>query len=222
MKFIFSKDPSLGITEQSGALISLLREGKRVLWLLAGGSNIPIAAEIIAKVRASVSSDTLSHLSLALTDERYGPVGHADSNWFQLQQTGYDLWGITTYPILRDLSLKETIDAYDRDAEKFLHSADVIVAQFGMGADGHIAGLLPRCSALQSSRLVDGYVGAPFTRISLTVPALHLVQIAYAFVFGESKKNALQNLHDKTLSLEEQPAQILKEIPEVYVYQDVM
>lgn len=222
MKCIFTKDPSLGITEQSNALVSLLSEGKHVLWLLAGGSNIPIAAEIVANVRASVSPDTLTHLSLALTDERYGPVGHADSNWFQLQQTSCDLWGITTYPILRDLSLRETIDAYNKDAEEFLHTADVIVAQFGMGADGHIAGLLPHCSALRSDRLVDGYVGTPFTRISLTLPALHTIHKAYAFIFGESKKNALQILHDRYVPLEEQPAQILKEIPEAYVYQDVI
>ena len=222
MKFIHSADPSHGISELSTRLVTLLKGHKKVLWLLAGGSNIPIAAEVMSQIRRKVSSDELSRLTLALTDERYGPVGHADSNWFQLTQTSVDLSGIKTYPILRDLPLAETIDAYGKDAEIFLNSADVIIAQFGMGADGHIAGLLPHCSALQSTHLVDGYVGQPFTRISLTIPVLRKINVAYAFIFGESKKVALQKLRDETLSLAEQPAQILREIPEVYVYEDVL
>ena len=35
-----------------------------------------------------------------LTDERYGPVGHPDSNWSQLLQKGFDLPQAKLVPVL--------------------------------------------------------------------------------------------------------------------------
>ena len=114
----------------------------------SGGSNIPIAADVMNAIRAGISPASLDNLTISLTDERYGPVGHPDSNWKQLQDIGMNLSGIKAHPILDGSSLPETVARFGIMIEKILKSTDVIVGQFGMGADGHIAGILPHSPAV--------------------------------------------------------------------------
>jgi len=52
-----------------------------VLWLVPGGSNIPIAVEAMDMIRKEMSGLSLKYLTITLSDERYGSVGHKDSNW---------------------------------------------------------------------------------------------------------------------------------------------
>jgi 6-phosphogluconolactonase/glucosamine-6-phosphate isomerase/deaminase len=157
-----------------------------------------------------------------LSDERYGQVGHSDSNWHQLIETGFDFSGIKSLSILHGESLEKTITDYAAAIEPVLKSAEYVISQFGLGEDGHIAGILPRSPATTASGLVTGYVAQPFTRVSVTFDVLRKVDAAYGFVFGPSKGKALHTLDDEILSVVEQPAQILREIPEVYIYQDVV
>jgi len=89
-----------------------LNAGKRVLWLVCGGSNIPVAVETMDAVRSRVGKEELSRLTVALTDERYGPVGHKDSNWEQLTERGFDFTGIATAPVLVGRSLDTTVSEY--------------------------------------------------------------------------------------------------------------
>ena len=111
MKFIHAVDSSTGIHDLSDRLIAELKQDKKVLWLICGGSNIAPAVEIMKKIRANVSPDQLTNLTVSQTDERYGPVGHPDSNWKQMQDAGFDFEGIKTLPVLRGLLLEETVKA---------------------------------------------------------------------------------------------------------------
>ena len=229
IQFITRSDQQEGTQALAQKISSYVKVGKRVLWLIPGGSNIPIAAEVLGRVRANVSLAELAQLTIALTDERYGPVGHPDSNWKQLQdqlmqtQTG-DLHAIglkDAYPILQGDPLEETVAQYGKTITTILNDIDVIVGQFGMGADGHIAGILPHSPATKEETLpTAGYESKPFTRISLSFPILRKITVAYMFVSNATKKEAIARLHEDNVSLEDQPAQILKAIPEVYVYID--
>jgi len=222
MNFIHGTNPSQGISDLSAKLVDLLSNNKKVLWLLAGGSNIPIAAEVMNRMRKKVSPNALTYLTLALSDERYGQVGHTDSNWQQLTETHFDFSGIKSLSILQGESFEKTIIDYAAALEPVIQSSDYIISQFGLGEDGHIAGILPHSSATTASGIVTGYQATPFTRISVTFDILRKIDVAYGFVFGPSKGNALHRLDDELLSLDEQPAQILREIPEVYIYQDAI
>ena len=161
----------------------------------------------------------LPKLVISLIDERYGPAGHPDSNWKQLQDTGINLDGIKANYILDDSSLEETAIRFGENIKKILASTDVIVGQFGMGADGHIAGIMPHSTAVSEEVLpTAGYESKPFTRVSLTFPILRKINVAYMFVAIDTKKDAIELLKTDNVSLDIEPAQILKEIPEVYVY----
>jgi hypothetical protein len=80
--------------------------------------------------------------------------------------------------------------------------------------------VLPHTPGVTSKDTIVGYDSPPFTRISLSLDTLKDIDIAYAFVFGESKALPVRNLKEKNIPLDEQPSQILKSIPEAYLYSD--
>ncbi|HEX8182139.1 MAG TPA: 6-phosphogluconolactonase [Candidatus Saccharimonadales bacterium] len=217
MKFVRVHQLADGVEPLRDRLLKELADGKRVVWLVPGGSNIPLTVAVMAQLPDELTAG----LTILLTDERFGPVGHPDSNAHQLDETGFLPKQATVVPVLRDnLSLPETIAHYAAAFTQATGSADVIIGQFGMGADGHIAGILPGSVAVRSADMAAGYVAPNFTRITLTPNALRQLTAAYVFAFGSDKRLAMQRLQAETLSLDEQPAQIIKHIPDSYVYND--
>jgi 6-phosphogluconolactonase/glucosamine-6-phosphate isomerase/deaminase len=199
-------------------LLKELSTKKRVLWLVSGGSNIAITVAVMN----ALPPEAQSYLAIMLSDERFGPFGHADSNLQQLHDAGFTPGQATVVPVLtpNDSSLEGTTERYEAAIATAFQNADSIIAQLGIGADGHVAGILPGSPAAMARKLVVGYRTEKFARITLTFSALKKVSAAYAFVFGSDKREQLQQLQDTELPLTIQPAQILKQIIESYVYND--
>ncbi len=219
MEFIRTKDSNVAVSAITGRLLKELASGKKVLWLLCGGSNIKIEVKILTKLQASKN---LENLALLLMDERFGAVGHKDSNWQQLLDAGADFNGAYTLPVISDSSksLEQTVEEYEELSKVALGNADVIIGLFGLGEDGHTAGILPESLAVKSTRLVVGYDSPPFKRISMTKSALAKVDIAFVFAFGGAKRRALEDLIANKKSFAELPSKIFWDLPEVYVYND--
>ncbi|HVV66518.1 MAG TPA: 6-phosphogluconolactonase [Candidatus Saccharimonadales bacterium] len=218
MQFITCNDAREGTEKFTDRLMQELQAGKKVLWLVCGGSNIAAEAEIMKRIPPELSAN----LAITLTDERYGEPGHKDSNWRQLQDAGFDFKQATSLPVLQSgQSLEETAQNYDKMARQAFAGNDIVIALFGIGADGHIAGVLPDSpAAAENDMWAAGYQAGQLTRITLTFPALKQIDAAYAFAFGEAKKEALTQLQNETIELERQPSQILKYLPEAYLYSD--
>ena len=64
-----------------------LAEGKRVLWFVTGGSSIKVQSKVADKINTNLPG----RLVITLTDERFGPENHPDSNWYQLKQLGFEI-----------------------------------------------------------------------------------------------------------------------------------
>ncbi|HEX8227198.1 MAG TPA: 6-phosphogluconolactonase [Candidatus Saccharimonadales bacterium] len=217
MKFIRIPTLQDGLEPLRDRLLRELGDGKDILWLVPGGSNIPLTVGVMAQI----PDEMTARLTIMLTDERYGPLGHKDSNAFQLDQTGFLPKQAKVLPVLHaDVSLDETCLRYAQDFTEQARKADMIIGQFGMGADGHIAGCLPRSPAVSSADMTAGYEAPGFIRITLTPKALQQLTVAYVFAFGAEKRAALERLQLETVSLDIQPAQIIKQLPESYVYND--
>lgn len=217
MKFIRTE----GTKELESALASrlndLLGANKRVLWLIPGGSNI----EVVCRVMTSLNAEKVSNLTIALTDERYGPPGHDDSNQTQLSKNGFDARGATFLPYLTGLSLEETVRRVEVTVKEAFSGSDYVVGFFGMGADGHTAGMLPKSPAAEENeKWVIGYEASPYIRLTLTTSALKEVSAAYLGAFGKEKLTALLTLQNGHIPVPQQPAQVLKTIEESYVYND--
>lgn len=199
----------------AGRIAERLRTGQQVLWLLAGGSAIPVAVAAAAQLQ----DEQLGGLTITLTDERYGPPGHAASNWQQLLDAGLALPAAKLHPVLSGAPLADTADAFNTFLTEMLQEADYRIGLFGMGADGHASGLLPHCSALSSTAMAAHYQGPDYTRITTTPAAIAQLDTAVLYAMGEAKHEALSNLGNK-LQLERQPAQVLKRVPEFVIFND--
>jgi 6-phosphogluconolactonase/glucosamine-6-phosphate isomerase/deaminase len=221
INYIQCEDSVVGQDSLANKLCELLNDNKKVLWLICGGSNIATAVKVMDFVQNSVSVENIKNLKVMQTDERYGPIGHKDSNWQQMSDQGFNFKNIEYISILRSLSLDQTIEQYGIDIEKAFGEADIIVAELGIGGDGHIGGILPHTSAVRDTAPVTGYEASPFTRISISFPYFRKIDIAYVFAFGSSKQKAIEDLKNKQLSLDDEPCQILKEMKEVYFYSDM-
>jgi len=217
MQFYRTSDTSKAISDLQSRLISELQAGKHVLWMVSGGSNITASVAVMA----GISGDLQTNLTIMFSDERYGPVGHADSNYQQMLDAGFLVNGAQFLPVLQEgMSRDETVAAYADLIKLEFDRADIIISQLGIGADGHIAGALPGTIATTSEEWVIGYESPPYQRITMTFPALRQITADYSLVFGDDKANALTQLQNEDLELSEQPAQILKELSEAYVYND--
>ena len=213
----FQADASRGVGQLSDLLNQSLAANHRVLWLVSGGSNIPIEN----KVMAALARDHLSNLTIMLTDERYGDIGHANSNAQQLIAAGFSPKQAIFIPVLINQSLELTAARYNRLVSQQLERNQITIGQLGIGEDGHTAGILPNSlAATVSDSFVAYYPAQDFSRITLTFPALRLITTAIVFAYGAGKQTALKQLKDEDLPLEVQPAQILKAIPSTYIYND--
>jgi 6-phosphogluconolactonase/glucosamine-6-phosphate isomerase/deaminase len=219
MQYISSSNGAEGVEQMAEKIIDSLLAGKKVLWLICGGSNIPLAKKAMDMVRER-AGEKVSNLAIGQTDERFGPVGHKDSNWQQMIDERFDFKDAKTLPILSGEPLKETVRNYAEALGEAFEGNDIVVAQFGIGADGHIAGMLPHTGGIEAKELVFGYEAEPFVRITMTPPAFAYIHAAYAFAFGQSKLEAVDHLQNSDLPLEDEPCQILKTIPECCFYSD--
>lgn len=220
INFIYANSAEKGINALAEELAGVLSRRTKVVWLIAGGTNVPIAVQTMTILRRAIPHSFFKKLVVMQTDERYGTLGHKDSNWRALQDAGFDFEAVKTFPVLTGLSLPEAVLRYEKIIKEEFETAHSIIGQFGIGADGHIAGILPYSRAVDSKDLVFSYDALPLRRITLTPPAVQKIHSAFIFVFGSAKKEAVRRLRDGNLSIEEQPAQILKKMPRVFFYSD--
>ncbi len=96
-----------------------------------------------------------------------------------------------------------------------------MIGQLGIGTDGHIAGILPGSAAAhETSALVAAYDAAPFKRLTVTFQVLRQIDAAFVFAFGKPKRKTLEILKAGSMGTIDQPAGILHELQEAYVYND--
>jgi 6-phosphogluconolactonase/glucosamine-6-phosphate isomerase/deaminase len=218
MIFLNSNSPAECARILAERIGSFLSQDKKVLWLLSGGSNIAISVLTLDILKENFSNKLKTNLAVSLVDERYGPVGHPDSNWQQLLDADFLLDEVISEPVLTGLSLDETVKNFSENYKKLSAWADVVIGQMGIGLDGHTAGILPESLAVTDPGVACGYQALKYTRISLTLATVKTINVSYAFVIGGTKKLVVYYLRSRDFSYAEMPAQVLKDIPESYIY----
>ena len=215
-KHFFKTSSELKVAEiLSRTIEAKLAGGHSVLWLLSGGSAIKVA--VLAAGR--LAGKDVSRLTVSLADERYGPAGHQASNWKQLIDAGFRLDGAILRQLLKGHTPAQTVAGF----EKLLTAAagSYKIALLGMGADGHTAGILPESPALNEAGLVSFYQGPDYQRLTLSGHGLKNLDEAVLFTTGDNKLSAIRDLATE-LPANDQPAQIIKQIPRWSVYNDLL
>jgi 6-phosphogluconolactonase/glucosamine-6-phosphate isomerase/deaminase len=220
MKFVRE---SMGVAAQviAQSICDGLFTHDRVLWLVSGGSNLIIEKDVMDMVRKHANG-RLGSLAIMPMDERYGPPGHPDSNIQQLREVGFDPGCAMLVDILlHNTPFDQTISFYSELTATALANAKVVIGQFGMGTDGHVAGIKPGSPAAESDEsTVAGYTWSDYKRMTLMPAALRQITFGYLLAYGADKKKMLERLQKKATSFKKLPALFLYELPDVYVYND--
>lgn len=193
-----------------------LSANQRVLWLVAGGSAMKIAAEA-ARLISPIKG--IENLTVTLTDERYGPPGHKDSNWRQLNVLGFDLPNARLLPVLTGQDFEQTTHDYAMMLNKELSGADYSIALAGMGPDGHIFGIKPHSPAVDSGDKVVSYKWDDYNRLTPTINLIRKIDEVVIYAAGKEKHVQIVLL-GKEIPATEQPAQQLKQLKNVIFFND--
>ena len=193
-----------------------LENNKKILLIIAGGSNIPILKTVFDQLEFKLTSN----IDIILSDERFGPSDYQESNFVKLIKYGFDKKKANFINILTNQDIKTSTRLLEKEFVQKSQKVDIIIAQLGIGEDGHIAGILPNSKALDSNNYVVNFKGPDFERITLSFKALKKIDIAIVAAYGAKKKKALKNLKNLKLPINEMPSRILQEIKSIYIYND--
>lgn len=217
MEGIYSDNPITASAEYLAATITAhLAADEHVLWFLSGGSG----AKVVLETDRLLRHVDLTNLSVTLSDERYGPIGHSDENWQQLLDGGLQLNGATLYRKLIDEDCTKTTDEFGAWIMQRMAASDYKIGLFGVGTDGHTAGIKPHSPSVETSAWADCYTGEDFERITITPFTISQLDEAVVQASGQDKIETLKKLIYETGEVADQPAQILKSIPRCTLFTD--
>ncbi len=204
----------------ASSVFSHLEAGKKVLLFLTGGSSVAVGVKISDILRDKADKDLLQNLIVTLTDERYGPTDHFNSNFFQLTEQGFSLPQAKIIPILIDDDRNITTEKFNMALNEEFIRAEYKIGLFGIGVDGHTAGILPETSAVDAKDLAFGYDTATFSRITMTFNAIKKLDEVIVWAQGKDKWKILEELQTD-IAIEKQPAQILKKVSLLTIFSDM-
>lgn len=201
MQKILVKNSEEGIDLAKKKLYEIVDQ--QTLLFLSGGSTPKSLYESLA-IEASLKAG-----AVAMVDERFGKPGHPFSNEKMIKETGLlsylSNYNIRFYPILKGKDFESTAREYDELVRSLIFSFPKSIGIFGMGEDGHTAGIAPNKKDFQNplfkkeqenlfvSHFDDGldFESGFGKRITITFRAMEGLDILIVLVFGKNKKRAL-------------------------------
>lgn len=216
MKLITQRDDTAIVDHLTSTIVARIEADESVLWLVPGGSAMKVAAKTLENLQ---DYDT-SRLCITLTDERYGRPGHEDENWTQLERLGFVVQSINAYRVLRGEDVETTAQDFSDKLSRLFDTFSYKIGLFGVGSDGHTAGIKPHSSAVASDEYAAQFEGEDFTRVTITPKAIEMLDEAVVYAHGVDKHEVLRQMLYEDVALEVQPAQILKAVPRSTIFSD--
>lgn len=192
-----------------------------ILLMLSGGSSLAPIQEAFKEL----SDDTLSRIDIAQIDARYVDIDAESSNWHRIKEalgskldkTDTKLIFLNTGNAPEDITI-----AYEMELNALLGSADTVIGVYGVGADGHVAGMLPTEHADDFAKFLDGrlvvdYQAPDFIRMTTTQALMTRLGEAIVFACGPDKVAAIEKIN-QDLPPHKHPAQMLKDVERVTIF----
>lgn len=200
-------------------LTEQLAQGKHVLWLVSGGSSLPVGVAVIQQLDRSLATN----LSIGLVDDKYLPLNSPETNAAQFKTLGFRAGAARYQEILHGKSLAATAATFDRFLTEELARCDFAIGQFGLGEGYHTGGILPySVAATQTALLATGYRQAGVGHVTVTPALITRLDIAFINSMGESKRPLVSHFLKSTASIQEEPTQALKQAKRTLLISDVL
>ncbi len=173
-----------------------LEQQRRASMIITGGSSPGRCYEALSEAELD-----WERVDLVLSDERWVPADHEDSNERQAREalTKNKAASATLHPMY---SANADIDARvaELNAELRMLPIPFSVALLGMGEDGHFASLFPDAEDLESGLSPDNpelcmavnTKASPHPRLSLTLSAIARSDAIVLLIFGDAKKTVIE------------------------------
>jgi 6-phosphogluconolactonase len=191
-------------------------------WALSGGSTPKALYGQLAspEVRGQVD---WARVHVWFGDERCYPPDHPDSNFHMANQALLSSLGLPSERVHRIRGEAERVSEAARFAEEVARALpyqggwpcfDLVL--LGMGGDGHTASLFPTTGAVLEKAAIalpvvpPAYVKPQVARISLSAPVLQQSREVLLLIAGTDKADALQDVLDGPLHLDERPLQLIR------------
>lgn len=197
-------------------ILAQLQQGKKVLWLLSGGSG----AKVCIEVSRLLKDHDLSNLFATMSDERYGDIGHPNENIQQLLDGGFSLERATLYRPLNGTSVEDTTSLFSSWLTDIYHTVDYRIAVLGVGEDGHTCGIKPHSPAVTSTTAASHFVGEDFERITITATSLRRIDEGVVQAYGENKHAVIERFIEGRGELNDFPMLAIRDIPRVTIFSD--
>ncbi len=206
------------IDEAAKKLTEALDHSVKTLLLLSGGSSLQVAKVALAKLKP----EQKKLITIAQIDERFGKPGHKDSNWNGVENVvgGFNDYAGAVNILQGSETIEEDAAYYNAMLKTLLEQNVLTVGLFGVGADGHVAGILPGDQAdflkYTDGRLVVNFKGSDFPRITTTSALMNRLDEAIVYACGPDKKKAIMDLK-KDIPANEHPAQLVKKVSQAWI-----
>lgn len=192
----------------SGVISEAIRNNEKAIIGLSGGST----PKPIYTMLATNQHISWEKVQFFLTDERYVPVSHDESNQKMIRETllTREAKDAEFFAPKTELLLSKCVEDYAETMQGFTHPDLVIL---GMGDDGHIASLFPPVPpeafgpTLVLHTETESF--AVKDRISVTFPALLHAKKRLFLLTGKTKIALLKKMQSENEDVSLYPAQYL-------------
>jgi 6-phosphogluconolactonase/glucosamine-6-phosphate isomerase/deaminase len=232
-----SKDRLVFETAKAISAILEKEQDKDILLMLAGGSAFEVYNAILPQWLSN-------RVTIAMTDDRFShemDINNAhilQATDFYNESVNADAYFIST-EVWNEQTQEELAKRFEYGLRKWREEfpRGVVVAVFGMGEDGHTAGMIPGGGKSdgkekafpelfeETEKWVVGYStlnNEHRDRVTITMSFIRkYVNHAVAFISGEKKHPALERLLAEKGSLAETPARILRELENADIFTDI-
>jgi 6-phosphogluconolactonase len=167
----------------------VLREAPRSV-ALSGGETAEQCYEAVRALEPDWSA-----VDVFMSDERFVPVSHPDSNEGMARRVLLDA---VRPRVIHSMFRAGPIDDAARAYEELVRNAPLIdLVHLGVGPDGHTASLFPGSPILdETERLVvpAGDAAHPHPRLTFTYPAIARGRLVVVTVAGAEKREAIERI----------------------------
>ena len=197
LEFRSREEASIAAAEQViVALQNRLQQQEKTQLVVTGGSSPARCYKALSESRVE-----WRNVQVLLSDERWIPADHPDSNERLLRETLLvdEAAAAEFLPFYEsDMSVSERSDFFTHTIRDF--TAPNACALLGMGNDGHIASLFPDADNLRAGLTIESpiycipvnTIASPYQRISLTLSAILRSDEVDLLIFGAEKRDVIE------------------------------